>query len=46
MAIAHLQQTQAHAKNWFIAKDINGDNIAQRLHTNVTTDDEKAKIPV
>lgn len=43
IAIAHLQQTQAHAKNWFIAKDIDSDNIAQRLHINVTTDDKRLK---
>lgn len=41
VAIAHLQATQANAKNWFITTGPSSTSNDQRLHVTVSTEDER-----
>lgn len=43
VAIAHLQATQANAKNWFITKNPTSTSNEQRLHITSSTDDERLR---
>ena len=43
VAIAHLQATQANAKNWFITKGPSSTSNDQRLHITASTEDERLR---
>lgn len=43
VAIAHLQATQANAKNWFITKGPSSTSNDQRLHIMTSTDDKRLR---
>lgn len=43
VAIAHLQATQANAKSWLVSKGPNSNSRNQRLHINISTDDDRLR---